>query len=237
MGVALMADQRRLADARIGLAQPHAVLPCQAHQPFPRAVHQPGVGREGDRLRLHGGVNDDAGEVRRLGRPGAGRQVQALLQQRDQLGLAHALAPARHRGAVERQCVAKEFFAAEQLVIGVLQPALAQYFVREVMHVLEDGEPRHQSGRQRRAAQVVGVGRAETLLEEAPIDAPRQLRQRMRKIDDLIEPRSQQIVLAAVASLRCPPSRAGSIESHQVASDQIAEKPRPMPRFPANTTT
>jgi hypothetical protein len=48
--------------------------------------------------------------------------MQALLQQRDQLVFAHALAPAGQRGAVERQLMAEEFFPAEQLVIGVLQP-------------------------------------------------------------------------------------------------------------------
>jgi len=40
------------------------------------------------------GIGDDAGEVRRLRRAEAGRGVQALLQQGDELLLAHALAPA-----------------------------------------------------------------------------------------------------------------------------------------------
>jgi hypothetical protein len=70
------------------------------------------------------------------------------------------------------------------------------------VHVLEDGKAGHQPRRQGRTPRPVGIGRPETLFEEAPIDVPRQLRQRMSEIDNLIEPRPQQIVLAAVASLR-----------------------------------
>jgi hypothetical protein len=44
-----------------------------------------------------------------------------------QLLLAHALAPAGQRGTVKHQPVLEELLAAEELVIGVLQPALAQH--------------------------------------------------------------------------------------------------------------
>ncbi len=67
--------------------------------------------------------------------------MQALLQQGDQLLLAHPLPPPGHRGSFERQLLAEEFFAAEQLVIGVLQPPLAQHLVGQLVHVLESGQP------------------------------------------------------------------------------------------------
>src|SRR6516165_11766264 len=63
MGVALMLDQSQLADPRIGLAQAHAELFSQAHQPLARPVEQLGVGREHHRLRLHRGVDHNTGEI------------------------------------------------------------------------------------------------------------------------------------------------------------------------------
>jgi hypothetical protein len=48
------------------------------------------------------------------------------------------LAPARQRGALERQFVLEELLTAEELIIRVLDPALAQDLVGEVVGVLED---------------------------------------------------------------------------------------------------
>ena len=45
-----------------------------------------------------------------------------------------------------------ELLTAEELEIWVLDPSIAHCLVREVIHVLEDGEPRHQPRRQRRTA-------------------------------------------------------------------------------------
>jgi Transposase IS66 family len=49
-------------------------------------------------------------------------------------------------------------------------------------------------------ARLVLVDRAEPLLEERPVDRPRQLHQRVVHGDDRIEPRAQQIALSGVAS-------------------------------------
>ena len=108
MGVALVSDQRMLAHPRVGLAQFDAGFPGQPHQPLARLMHQLGVGRKGDRLGLHGGVHNDLGEVGGLGRAGARRHGQALLDQRHELLLPHPLAPVRQRRAVERQRVPEE---------------------------------------------------------------------------------------------------------------------------------
>ena len=83
-----------------------------------------GFGREGCGLRLHGRVDDDLREVGRPGRAGAGRDVQAILNERNDPVLADALAPSGDRRTIERQVVAKELFAAEQLIIGVFHPTL-----------------------------------------------------------------------------------------------------------------
>ncbi len=52
--IALMGDERVLANALIGLSQGDAVLLGEAHQPLARAMHELGVGRKGDGLLLHG---------------------------------------------------------------------------------------------------------------------------------------------------------------------------------------
>ena len=39
------------------------------------------------------------------------------------------------------------------------------------------------------------------LFQEAPVDRPRELRQRVIHVDDLVEPRTKQILLAAVPLL------------------------------------
>jgi hypothetical protein len=77
-----------------------------------RPVHQLGIGREGDVFRLHRGVDDDAVEIGWFDGAGAGRDRQALLQQGLEALLAHAVAPAGDRGAIQRQGVPEELLAA-----------------------------------------------------------------------------------------------------------------------------
>jgi hypothetical protein len=103
MGIALLLDQSELADTHIGLPQSHAVLFGEPHQTFAGAMHQPRVGRKSDPL--------------------------WLLHKCREFLFAHSLPPARHRRALEGQFVLEELFAAEQLVIWVLDPALAQNLV------------------------------------------------------------------------------------------------------------
>jgi hypothetical protein len=110
----------------------------------------------------------------------------------------------RQRRAVEGQLVLEELLAAEQLKIGVLDPAFAQGLVGEIVHVLQDREAGHQPRRQGRTPGNVGVNRAEALLQKAPVDRRGELRQGMAHVDDLIEPRAKQILLPAVPPLLRP---------------------------------
>ena len=144
---------------------------------------------------------DHLGEVGGLGRAGAGGDGQALLQERQQPLLAQALAPARQRRALERQLVLKELLATEQLEIRVLQPARTERLVGEIVQVLEDRQAGHQPGGQRRPAGIIVVELAEAHLEKAPVDRARERHQRVSQVDDLIEPRPEQIRLATLASL------------------------------------
>jgi len=68
-----------------------------------------------------------------------------------ELLLAHALAPARQRGTIEGQPVLKEFRAAEYWKYGS-PPTIEQHSSDEIVHVLQDHQPSHQPGRQRRMA-------------------------------------------------------------------------------------
>src|SRR5215467_9494161 len=110
----------------------------------------------------------------------------------------------------------KELFAAEVVIIRVLHPALAQRLVGEVVHVLDDGEPRHQSCREWRMTWLLGVDLAEPSLQKAPVDRLRQLQQRVLHVDDLIEPRAEQILFTRLPSLLWPhrsPSASTSIKA------------------------
>jgi hypothetical protein len=48
-------------------------------------------------------------------------------------------------------------------------------------------------------ARIIGVDLPEALFQELPIHRPRQRRQRMLHVDDLIEPRAKQILLSRLA--------------------------------------
>jgi hypothetical protein len=126
------------------------------------------------------------------------RHRQALLQQCHQLLLAEALAPMRQRGTVERQLVAEAQLAAEELVIRVLQPTRAQRLVRQIVHALQDQQPGHQPGRQARLPRAGRANPGKPLIEKLPIDLARQPHQRMAEVDDRLQRRPQQILLAIV---------------------------------------
>src|SRR5215471_12939746 len=105
------------------------------------------------------------------------------------------------------QCNDAAATPAEVLEIWVLYPSVAQRLVGEVVHVLEDQQPGHQPRRQRRLPGSHPTHRAEASRQKVPIDLPRQPHQRMAKVDDLLEKRVKQVVLAIVARLahRFPP--------------------------------
>ena len=63
MSVAPRHHCRGPGNANIGLTQPDPVPPRQAVEPLDRRMKQLGIGRKGDGLRLHRGVDVDALEV------------------------------------------------------------------------------------------------------------------------------------------------------------------------------
>ena len=93
------------------------------------------------------------------------------------------------------------------------------------MHVLENREPRHQPRWQRRMSDLVGIDRAEPLLEEAPVDRPTELHQRVVQVDNLVEPRLEEIILPAVPPLLGP---------HRITLRQADGETESRPNAPIN---
>jgi hypothetical protein len=197
---AAVQQPRRLApgvarDARVGLAQRHALPAGEVGDALDGAQHQMAVGGIGDGLGLHGGVDGHALHRGRLGGAAVERDGQRVGEQGLQPLGADALAPAGHGAAVERQAVLKEPLAAEGLEIRVLHPGGADRLVGEPLHVLEDVQPRHQPGRQTGPADLIDEGLAAGRVELRPVDAPAQLQQLMAGVEDRLEGLAEHVGL------------------------------------------
>jgi len=109
-----------------------------------------------------------------------------------------------------------------------------------VVHVLQDEQPRHQPGRQRRLPHTRCAYPSKPAVKELPIHLPRQP-QRMAEVDDVLQRRPQQILLTIVSRLRHrvphaddpPPNRT----DRRKRESQIARNPGPNLPFLANTIT
>lgn len=121
---------------RVGVERTHESL-CAELPPasLNRAVYV------GDGLLLHDGIDDELGEVGRLRGAGSRRDRKALLNERRELLFAHPLPPVRQRRAVEGELVPEELLAPKELEIGVLQPAIAQRLVREIVRMPQSRGP------------------------------------------------------------------------------------------------
>lgn len=140
----------------------YVVNKCRMDTAFSRLVQKLGVGREGHCLGLDGGVDGDPLQIRRAKSAATMSGGQALLDQRCDLVGTHPLAPARHRGAIDRQNMLKERLASEKLEIRVLDPALADQLVGQVVDVLEKMKPHHHPRRNADADVLDGEHREQT---------------------------------------------------------------------------
>ena len=241
MRIAPHHDGGALGHAQIALAQFDTLAFGQRDQFLNRAVGEPSVGRVRDRLLLDGGIHHHALEILALDSPGPVCHRKALLQERRDLLLTQPLAPARQRRAVKWQLVPEHHFAAEILEIRVLYPPVAQRLVREVVHVFEDEQPGHQPCWQRRLPRPYATYRTEALRQKVPINLRREPHQRMAKVDDRLQRRAKQVVLAVVARLahRSPPANlAGKgITNRPNRESQNARKPQSTYDFLAKPIT
>jgi hypothetical protein len=117
MGVAARHHRGGLGHARIGLPQPDAVPGRQAVEPLDGRMQQLGIGRKGDGLRLHRGVDRDPLEVLATQRAGPVRHPQALGQQQLQF-VAEPLAPMAQVRALVREGVLEKLFTVKNWKYG-----------------------------------------------------------------------------------------------------------------------
>ena len=133
---------------------------------------------------------------------------QALSQQQLQL-VAQPLAPMAQVRAFVRKLVLEKLLSGEVLEIRVMHPALADTLVGQSVDVLEQQQPNHEPGLNPRPA-LVAVERRELAVDPLPFDLARKQRQLVLHVDNLLEPRSEQIarsrrlmLLRPHRSLRC----------------------------------
>src|SRR5262249_26880194 len=84
-------------------------------------------------------------------------------------------------------------------------PALAHAFVRQPVNVLEQKKPDHKPCRNPRPA-TVAVQRRDLAVDEVPIDLACELSQLVPHVDDLVQPRAEQITRSCRLVL-LPPHR------------------------------
>jgi len=85
--------------------------------------------------------------------------------------------------------------------------------------MLQDQQSGHQTHRQGRLADPTGIDPAQRAFQERPIDPPGQLHQRVPKVDDLLQGRSEQILLPLIPGHRhCKSPVSPQEESNQNSS-------------------
>jgi hypothetical protein len=136
VGIAPRHHRRVPGDPDVGLSKPHAVLVGQLVEALDRRMQQLGVGREGNVLGLHRGVDRDPSQVLAPQRAAGMRHPQALGQQQLQL-VAEPLSPMAQVRAFVRELVLEKLFPGEELEIGVVDPALAHAFVGQPVNLLD----------------------------------------------------------------------------------------------------
>ena len=120
------------------------------------------------------------------------RYPQALGQQQLQL-VAKPLAPVAQVRALVREGVLEKLFAGEELEIRVVDPALANPLIGQPVNVLEQQQPDHEAGLDARPA-VLAVKRRDLAVDPVPIDLAGKQNQLVLQVDDLVQPRPEQIV-------------------------------------------
>src|ERR1700686_1529584 len=112
--------------------------------------------------------------------------------------------------ALMRELVLEKLFSGEELEIGIIDPALARAFIGQSVNLLEQQQPDRKPRRDPGPA-LVAVERGDLAVDKVPVDLAGELRQFVLEVDDLVQPRSEQIArssgLGLLRSHRSPPKR------------------------------
>src|ERR1700691_188386 len=95
--------------------------------------------------------------------------------------------------ALVREGVLGELFAGEELEIRVVDRALEYPFIRQPINMLEQQQPDHEAGLDPWPA-VLAVERRDLAVDPVPIDLAGKQNQLVLRVDDLVQPRPEQIV-------------------------------------------
>ena len=95
-------------------------------------------------------------------------------------------------GALVREAVLEELFPGKVLEIRIIDPALAHPFIGQPVNVLEQQKP-DRKARLDPGSALVAVERRDLTVDPVPVDLLGQLRQFVSEVDDLVEPRPEQI--------------------------------------------
>ncbi len=157
------------------------------HQPLPRPVVEPGIGREAHRLGLYRRIDIYPLELGGLDHFHSQVCLDRFLEQRFRAGLAQAVAPPRHARRIDRHLMLEKLFAAEVLPVGILDPVLDHGLVAEIVLIFEIVQRHQQTRVHPRRAIRGGVGRPQSLREYRPVNLLAQLHQRMACIHELLQ--------------------------------------------------
>ena len=162
----------------------------------------------GKAIGLHRGVDRDPRQVLGPQRTACVGHPQALGQQQVEL-VAQPLPPVAEVGALVREGVLEEGLAGEVLEVRIVDPALANAFVGQPEHVLEQQQADHEAALDAGSA-LVAVERRHLAVDPGPVDLAGELHQLVLHVDDLIEPGPEQIALSRrLVLLRPHPSLRG----------------------------
>src|SRR6185312_3193795 len=95
--------------------------------------------------------------------------------------------------ALVREGMLEKLFTGEELEIRVVDPALAHPFIGKPINVLEQQQPNHEAGLDPLPA-VLAVERCDLAVDPLPIDLASKQNQLLLQVDDLVQPRPEQIV-------------------------------------------
>ena len=147
-------------------------------------------------------LDADAGQVLGPQRASRMRDSQALGEQQLQL-VAEPPAPMAQVGALVREAVLEELLAGEVLKIGVVDPALTHLLIGPREDMLEQQKPDHEAGCCGGSA-LITEERRDPVIKPIPVELAGELHQLMLHVDDLVEPRSEQITFARCRMLLRP---------------------------------
>jgi hypothetical protein len=147
-----------------------------------------------DRFRLHRRIDIHPLEAARLHRACAHRRIDRRTEQQLHPCGTDAFAPAGQQTRIDRQLMLQVVEAAEELPIGVFDPALNHLLIRQIEGVLEVAEPDHQPRRLAGSADALVIERPERGFEPLPIDQPREPDQLVFGVEQIAEASAEQVV-------------------------------------------